>query len=288
MSAPEASDTPNTSRAPIALLTDFGFSDGYVGIMKGVILGIAPQTPLVDLTHEIPAQDVLTGAWALHTAWHYFPKETVFLCVVDPGVGSTRNAIALRAGERTFVGPDNGLFSYVLAATSPERIVALDQPRYHRPRPSATFHGRDIFAPCAAHLAAGVPLGDLGTPLTLAQLTTLALPAPLRDGDMLIGHIVHIDHFGNLITDLGPELADTYLAAPDATMQIGASCITARVRAFADALEGEPFALRDSSGHLAIAIRNGSAARALGVERGTSVLVMGLDLASLIDTKSGD
>src|SRR4029078_4598246 len=114
----------------VTLLTDFGQQDGYVGVIKGVILSLAPQTPLVDLTHAVPPQDVLTGAWMLHISWRYFPEGTIILAVVDPGVGSTRRADAFHVANRTFVGPDNGLFSYVLAASTPERAVALDNPKY--------------------------------------------------------------------------------------------------------------------------------------------------------------
>src|SRR5690349_16009936 len=150
---PDALATP-----AVVLLTDFGLADGYVGIMKGVLLGIAPRAPLVDLSHDVPPQDIATGAWILHTAWRYFPPGSIFLCVVDPGVGSARRPVALRANARLFVGPDNGLFTYVLASEPPDASVILDNPRYRLPAPSATFHGRDIFAPAAGHLAAGMPL----------------------------------------------------------------------------------------------------------------------------------
>src|SRR5262249_38210989 len=149
----------------VALLTDFGTADGYVGVMKGVLLGIAPRAQVVDLSHDVPPQQIATGAWILHTAWRYFPPDSIFVCVVDPGVGGARRPVALRAGDRLFVGPDNGLFSYILASEPPESAVILDNPRFHLTAPSATFHGRDIFAPAAGHLAAGVPLASLGTSL---------------------------------------------------------------------------------------------------------------------------
>src|SRR5579871_1946739 len=143
----------------VALLTDFGLADGYVGVMKGVILGIAPGAQVVDLSHDVPPQDIASGAWLLSTAWRSFPAKTVFVAVVDPGVGTERRPVALIAGERYFVGPDNGLFSDVLDASPAERAVILDDAAYFAtPHPSATFHGRDIFAPCGAHLVAGVAL----------------------------------------------------------------------------------------------------------------------------------
>lgn len=266
----------------IALLTDFGAADGYPGIMKGVILGIAPDTQLVDLTHDIPPQDIATGAWVLQTAWRYFPVGAIFLCVVDPGVGSSRRPIALRLGEHTFVGPDNGLFSYLLAGAedqqcaSPLRAVTLDNQRYHLPHASATFHGRDIFAPAAAHLARGASLASLGAPLDPARLVTIAPPRPTWQGETLLAHILHIDHFGNLITDLGPALTDAAFSSPTLALQLGARTIAARAHTFADGPAGAPFALRDSSGHLAIVVRNGSAATLLNVSRGAELRVTGI------------
>jgi S-adenosylmethionine hydrolase len=260
----------------VALLTDFGTSDGYAGVMKGVILGIAPVVRLVDLTHDIPPQDILTGAWVLHTAWRYFPEETIFVCVVDPGVGGTRLPIALRAGGRCFVGPDNGLFSYVLASGAAEHAIALDRSEYHLMHPSATFHGRDIFAPCAAHLAAGASLTALGSALDPTALVTLLPPPPEWHGGVLAGHILHVDRFGNLITDFAAALADAILASPGVVLQVGSHAVTARAPTFAAGPEAAPFALRDSSGHVAIAVRNGSAADLLGVTRGAEVTVRGL------------
>lgn len=261
--------SPTTS--PIAILTDFGTRDGYAGIMRGVILGIAPASSVVDLTHNIPPQDIAAGAWVLSTAWRYFPAGSIFLAVVDPGVGSARRAVALRAGDRYFVGPDNGLFSLVIARAPIEAAVALDNPRYQLPQPSATFHGRDIFAPAAAHLAAGVPLAALGSPLDPASLVSIALPGPRWEGDTLVGHVVHVDIFGNLITNFAGPLADVLLSAPNVSFTVGGRAISDRAPNFAAGPESTPFALRDSSGHLALAVRNGSAAARLGVSRGDEV-----------------
>lgn len=275
------SDLPPSASAPavpppIAMLTDFGTRDGYPGIMRGVILGISPASPVVDLTHEIPPQDIATGAWVLSTAWRYFPRGTIFLAVVDPGVGSTRRAVALRAGERSFVGPDNGLFSLVTAQAAVEAVVTLDNPRYQLSHPSATFHGRDIFAPAAAHLAAGIPLAALGSPLAPQSLVTLSQPAPRWEGDALVGHVLHVDVFGNLITDFAGPLAAALLSLPDISFALGGARITDRAATFAAGSAGTPFALRDSSGHLAIAVRNGSAASLLGAGRGDEVRVQGV------------
>jgi S-adenosylmethionine hydrolase len=271
-------------RAPLlALLTDFGEADGYVGVMKGVALGIAPGLPLVDLTHAIPPQDVAAAAWVLHTSWRSFPVGTLFLCVVDPGVGTARRAVALLIEGNCFVGPDNGLFSYVLETATPEGAVVLDQPRFHRPQPSATFHGRDIFAPCAAHLAAGVPLVDIGSALDPAALVRLPPLAPTWEtakdtpsSPILRARIAHIDHFGNLITSIGAALASEILATPAARVRLGGKEIAARAPTFAEGPAEAPCLVRDSSGYLAIAVRNGSAAALLGAARGDPVLVAGL------------
>ncbi|HEV8192398.1 MAG TPA: SAM-dependent chlorinase/fluorinase [Ktedonobacterales bacterium] len=255
----------------IALLTDFGTADGYVGVMKGVMLNIAAPVPLIDITHEIAPQDVRSGAWVLHISWRYFPAHSIFLCVVDPGVGSARRAVALQAAKRIFVGPDNGLFSYVLDAETVESAVALDNPRFHLPAPTSTFHGRDIFAPSAAHLASGVSLDQLGSAVSPETLVTLALPRPEWQGDTLVAHVVHVDRYGNLITDIGSDLASAILTAPIASLKVDGHLVIARARTFAEGADGEPFFLLDSSGYLAIAVRNGSAAAVLGVGRDAEV-----------------
>src|SRR6266851_3337280 len=150
-------------RPVIALLTDFGTGDGDVGVMKGVIAGITPDVHIIDITHDVAPQNIASGAWILAAAYRYFPNNTAFVCVVDPGVGSVRHAIAVHAGDWYFVGPDNGLFSFLLADQTVHMAVSLDNPAYHLPQVSTTFHGRDIFAPVSAHIAHGVSLRELGT-----------------------------------------------------------------------------------------------------------------------------
>src|SRR5437762_854766 len=161
------------SRPVIAMMTDFGLEDGDVGVMKGVIAGITPNVHIIDITHDVSPQNVASGAWILASAYRYFPQDTVFVCVVDPGVGSSRQAIAIHAGDWFFVGPDNGLFSYVLTEQSVHVAVVLSNPLYHLAQVSTTFHGRDIFAPAGAHLARGIPMNELGTlidPTTLQRI----------------------------------------------------------------------------------------------------------------------
>lgn len=268
----------------IGLLTDFGLTDSFVGVMKAVILGVAPAARLVDISHAVAPQDIEMGAWILNTAWPYVPRGCVLLCVVDPGVGSARRAIALDVFGRTFVGPDNGLFTYPLAEatrrSAPVACVSLDNPLYHRPTVSATFQGRDLFAPCAAHLAAGTPLAALGSTVDSATLTRLsfALEPTVEDGAYL-GRVAHVDHYGNLITNLSGPLADAALASLDARLDLAGHTINARATHFAGGPADAPFFLRDSSGALAIVVRNGSASARLQVERGAAVRLIGLPAA---------
>jgi S-adenosylmethionine hydrolase len=259
----------------VALLTDFGGADGYVGVMKAVILGIAPGVPVIDLSHEVPPQDVRSGAWILHTSWRFLPEGSICLGVVDPGVGTARRPVAFASAGRLFVGPDNGLFGYVLAASPATAAVLLDYPRYQLAPPSSTFHGRDIFAPAAGHLAAGLLLAALGSPVEPSTLAAQALPRPWPHPEGLLGQVVYVDHFGNLITSFGPELASDLLRHSRLRLQVGQTTVTAAAPTFAAGPAEAPFALLDSSGHLAIAVRDGSAAARLGVGRGSEVLAVG-------------
>lgn len=260
----------------LGLLTDFGLRDGYVGVMKAVALGIAPDARFVDISHDIAPQDIEMGSWTLGMAWRYFPLGSVLVCVVDPGVGGERRAIAFTTAGRFFIGPDNGLFTHVLAQSPAERCVALTNAAYHLPNASATFHGRDIFAPCGAHLLAGVALDELGEPVDPATLVHPPIPvAPAWEGETLVGRVAHVDHFGNLISDI-PLTQPDVLLARNVRIEVAGRVITRAAMNFAGGPVDEPFALRDSSGALAIAMRDGSAAAALSVERGATVRVRGL------------
>jgi S-adenosyl-L-methionine hydrolase (adenosine-forming) len=277
------STTPN-SRPVIALLTDFGQGDGDVGVMKGVIASIAPDAQTIDITHEVAPQNIPSGAWILSTAYRYFPQGTVFVCVVDPGVGSSRNAIAVRAGDKFFVGPDNGLFSYVLAQQTFHNAVVLSNPAYHLPQVSSTFHGRDIFAPVGAHLANGVELSVLGTAIDSTKLQRIDTEPPLRQGGYIEAHIIHIDRFGNLITDipltLVPELSSSPIdrgnqhvdSQPGINFPTLGTVINRHYRFFAESADdGQPFIYADSSGYVGIAVRNGNAAMTFGAEMGIPI-----------------
>src|SRR5579859_4043465 len=266
------------SQPVVALLTDFGLRDGYVGIMKGVIAAITSGVHIIDITHDIAPQNIASGAWTLATSYRYFPKQTVFVCVVDPGVGSARQAIAVHAGDWFFVGPDNGLFSYVLAEQSVYAAVVLSNPLYHLARVSGTFHGRDIFAPTGAHLARGVVMSDLGTQIDPATLQRINITPPVRQGNRIDAYIVHIDHFGNLISNIPLSLVpELFRRSPEErqiqiTFPTLGTIVERRSRFFADTLEdGQPFMYEDSSGYVGIAVRNGNAARTIGANMGTLI-----------------
>ena len=257
----------------ITLTTDFGLADSYVGVMKGVILGIDPTAAVVDISHDIAPQDVREAAYVIYTAYPYFPPDTVHVVVVDPGVGGQRRAIALWAAQACFVAPDNGVLSYVLAREGMGEAVSLTNSRYHRPTVSHTFHGRDIFAPVAAHLARGVPLTELGEPLT--EIATFALPQPqvLPDG-VVVGHVLHIDRFGNLILDVREG---DFSLGEGLVLEVAGRHIQSLGRTFTDVPAGELVTYIGSSGHLEIALREGDVAQSLGIKRGHKILLRGVE-----------
>lgn len=258
----------------ITLTTDFGTADGYVGAMKGVILGIHPETVLVDLSHEIEPQNVRQAAFVLHVAAPYFPPGTIHLAVVDPGVGSPRRAIAVQTPRAILVGPDNGLFSFFLVeqpGVSPV-IVHLSRPEYWLPAPSHTFHGRDIFAPVAAHLARGVPLTDLGDPIADPVIFPIPQPKMQPDGS-LIAHVLHIDRFGNLITNVRAAGPMAPLLGLETVIEMAGRRIVGVHQTYSNVPIGELVAYLGSSGYLEIAIRQGNAAAVLGVETGQKLVL---------------
>jgi S-adenosylmethionine hydrolase len=254
----------------VTLLTDFGDADAYVAAVKGALLSASRIAHIVDITHEAPSHDIAAAAWLLRAAYRYFPAGTVHVAVVDPGVGGPRRPIAARAGDWYFVGPDNGVFTWPLRHESPVEAVLLEARRYMRPDISSTFHGRDIFAPVAAHLAAGVPLGRLGPRFDDPVL--LDLPTPVIKDDVITGEVAHVDRFGNLITNIDAGRLDKWLADGDARIELcGESAPLAHT--YSDAAAGALVALIDSSGMLEVAVREGSAAARLGAARGTPVRV---------------
>ncbi len=266
--------SPSTKRPLVALMTDFGSGDGDVGVMKGVIAGITPDVHIIDVTHDVAPQNIPSGAWILASGYRYYPRGTVFICVVDPGVGSTRGAIAVHAGDWFFVGPDNGLFTYIYNEQPAHAAVVLNNPAYHLPEVSSTFHGRDIFAPTGAHLARGVSLHELGEQVDPATLQRLSAITPEKHDSRIAAHILHIDHFGNLITSIPLTMVPTLFDSPHARIDFPASqaVVDQRRRFFAEGEDiSQPFIYADSSSFVGIAVQNGSAARVLGVNVGTPI-----------------
>lgn len=245
----------------ITLLTDFGTADGYVAEMKGVLLCAAPGVPLLDMSHDVPAHDVEFGRLTLARYWRRYPAGTVHLVVVDPGVGSSRAAIAVASGAQYLVGPDNGVLSPALFAMD-ARVVALPI----HPNASPTFHGRDVFAPAAAALACGATLDEIGDPLL--EPVRRRTPQPVRRGDgMIEGEVLTVDRFGNALTNiLAREASAVVLDAR------GAARTLRVVSTYADAEAGEAVALVGSSGFLEIAVRDGNASASLALSRGQRVL----------------
>ncbi len=258
-------------RATISLTTDFGYDDPYVGMMKGVILGLNPDASLVDICHNIPPGNIALAGLFLAGAAPYFPAGSVHLAVVDPGVGSSRRCLAARTRRASFVAPDNGLLTAALADNPPDEIVELTNPEYWLPSPSPTFHGRDIMGPVAAHISLGIPLCEFGPPVM--DPVKLETPHPQRQPDgSLIGQVVHTDRFGNLITNIRP--ADLPGAAGGQSkgliLEIAGQPIRGLSRHYS---EGSGLlALVGSTGFIEIALRDGSAAQALQIGRGETVL----------------
>jgi len=255
----------------VTILTDFGTRDGYVAAMKGVMASIAPGTALVDVAHDVRPGDVAGAAWILRRYWHLFPVDTVHLAVVDPGVGTARRALAARIGGRFFVAPDNGILSWALHEAELDAAVSLDQPRYRREEVAPTFHGRDIFAPAAAHLSAGVPLADLGSPLI--HPVRLPLPDTIRRGNEVEGRVVQVDRFGNLITSIPSAWVQPLLEQGDVRTLIGRHDLGTIRRTYGDVEEGEPVAIIGSDLTVEVAVREGRAADLLKVGLGTAVIV---------------
>jgi S-adenosylmethionine hydrolase len=250
----------------VTLLTDFGTQDCFVGVMKGVVLSICPQARLVDLSHEVPPQSVMTAAFLLKSSIEYFPKGTVHLTVVDPGVGSTRKAIAIKSKGHFFVGPDNGLFSAALKKWGIDQVVELTDKKYQLPNPSSTFHGRDIFAPAAGHLAKGVPFAKLGKRIN--HWVWREIPKPFRAAAGWTGEVLWVDRFGNLITNLEQKhLPDPF------RLKIGKTVILSLVSHYAEVKKGAVMALIGSSGNLEISVNGGNAAQKLGVSVGAPVIL---------------
>lgn len=281
----------------ITLTTDFGTSDVYVGVMKGVILNINPNAQVVDITHAISPQNIHEAAFAINSAYRYFPKGAIHVIVVDPGVGSDRQAIVCQIDNTFFVCPNNGVLSYLLQdiETEDNRItdtVFIENSDYLLPHISRTFHGRDIFAPVAAHLSLGVPLAEIGTPIH--DLVRFPVPAIRISEDTLTGQIINVDSFGNLITNISENALTAFLLSSasneDAVGQLDKRAMSAKFEimagstrlkklngAYAESEAGEPLAIIGSFGLLEIAVNMGNAQARLGLKNGGTVIVRRFD-----------
>ena len=261
----------------ITLLTDFGTKDEYVGLMKGVILSINPSATIVDITHGIDSQDIVQAAYAIHSAFRYFPAGSVHLIVVDPGVGTGRSLLALEMGSQYFVAPDNGVLTLLFDEETISSIVKLTNRHYFLETVSRTFHGRDIIAPVGAHLTRGVELHRMGDEISPSDAIRLGNMLPsVSDTGEIAGVIVAIDHFGNLITNIDYQaLAADILPGlnPRTRIRIGSHTIDGIGDTYENGAPNTPLALIGSRGYLEIAVNKGSAARVLNAGKGDAVQV---------------
>jgi S-adenosylmethionine hydrolase len=239
--------------------------------MKAVVLGLCPDATLVDITHDIPPHDVLTASLELAASYKYFPQNTIFLIVVDPGVGSARRGIAIDTGDYRFVAPDNGVMTAVLKETPAKRTVELTERRYARPTVSKTFEGRDRFAPAAGWIGKGVDLSALGRPAGTIQ--HLMIPTPQMNGEALVGEVLRVDRFGNLVTNIDRKLFDKFSQSGKIEIAAGEHQIPRVVATYAEAAAGDVVALFGSTDHLEIAINTASAGERLGLSRGANVTI---------------
>jgi len=267
--------SPRPSIPLITLLTDFGSADYFVGAMKGIILSINPNARVVDITHEIPPQDIPAGAFNLLAVYRSFPAQTIHVAVVDPGVGSTRRPILVAAGNQFFVGPDNGIFSYIIDREPHARVFHLTNEKYFRLPVSATFQGRDLFAPVAAWLSKGLKVDNLGVEIQDYARLDLLSPDRLKNGNVRAS-IIHIDRFGNCVTNLTPAELTPEMIAKGARLNVNGKAIKTFRRFFADQgrSNDKVFAVWGSAGFLEIAAMNQSAAKMLKANCGDKILIL--------------
>ena len=288
----------------ITLLTDFGNQDAYVGIMKGVIAGINPFANIVDICHSIPPQDIFSSAYLLYSSYKYFPRKTIHVAVVDPGVGSRRDIVCVETKDYFFLVPDNGILGFIIQNEKPKSIFRITNNKYFLPSPSNTFHGRDVFAPVAAHLSLGLKPQQLG--IKINQLEQLYMPKPVhKKAGRVEGQIIYIDRFGNLISNItkeyllkgvggrksgvGSKKSEVRGKTPDAFEKIskekilskydimettiGKKRIVGLSKAYTDAKPGEPLVLIGSAGFLEVSINQGNAQKYFRVDRGNKIRV---------------
>lgn len=253
----------------IALLTDFGQKDHYVGVMKGVIASIAPLATVIDLCHEVPPQDIRSAAWLLSQSYCYYPVGTIFTCIVDPGVGSERLPILLKTDKYSFIAPDNGLLTYILEKEDCTQVINLDNKEMWLSNVSNTFHGRDIFSPVAAHLADGKPLEMLGSSADWTNLIKIPIKQPKIEKNKITGNVHYIDHFGNLITNIEKNM----LIKTDFLTKINNNTILELKKYYACGKKDEIIALIGSHGFLEVSVVGSNAAKRLDASLDDEVIL---------------
>ncbi len=260
----------------ITLLTDFGYQDAYVGIMKGVIASINPLASVIDICHNTPPGDILNGAYLLYTSYKYFPKGTIHVAVIDPGVGSARGILCVQTQDYLFLAPDNGLLSFIARKERLKRIIQVTNGDYFLPAPGCTFHGRDIFAPVAAHVSLGIQPQQLGT--RTDRLHYLEIPVPVwKEGKKVEGQIISVDRFGNLITNITREhIAGLKTDMHEIETTIGRRKITGLSNTYTDVPAGKPLLLFGSVDFLEISVNQGNAQKYFHVKKGTAIRIQSL------------
>lgn len=258
----------------IAMITDFGYRDPFAAIMKGVIRNLGCTAEIIDVTHEINAGDIKSAAIALSMSYRYFPDETIFLVVIDPGVGTNRRPIAVTAGRKLIVCPDNGIVSFVINDYPDWSAVHLDRPEFFLPKISSTFHGRDIFAPVTARLSMGTPVADLGT--QISDIASINIPVATAGERHIQGEVIYIDGFGNLITNISESIVADWAndsKTSDFKIHTGSIEIIGISRSFSDVSKNRPLTVFGSFGMLEVAVNGGSAAALAGSSIGAKVLL---------------
>ncbi len=256
----------------ITLTTDFGDESGYAGVMKGVILTVNPDCQIIDITHRVSQQDVEEAAFLLNNSFSYFPEHSIHVVVVDPGVGSERKPILVETDKYWFVGPDNGVFSFMFLMEGFKKVWGITNKSYFLPEVSSTFHGRDIFAPLAAHLSLGVSAEELGK--ELKGFVMLKDLEPKVEAGVIKARVVYADRFGNLISNISKDLFNRLVADKSFNISIGGKTIQKLSLSYADVRDGEVLALFGSSQWLEISVKNGNCQKELDIKKGAEINIL--------------
>ena len=259
-------------RRIITLITDFGSKDGYVGTMKGVILTINPQVSLIDITHEVSPQDIFEAGFVLQNSYKFFPRHSIHLVVVDPGVGGERKALLIDTEDHLFIGPDNGVFTLIYECENINRIIELTKSNFFLPDKSSTFHGRDIFAPVAAHLSRGISVEDFGD--VCNEIVTIDIPKPEITEGAITGVVLHIDNFGNLITNISEGLFRALIGEGSYKIMAGNKVTVGLKVSYSEVKKGEVLAIFGSAGYLEISAREQNAQKKLKMNKGSEIKVI--------------